>query len=701
MAPYGQPKFRKGAKLPGVVHKDDYERIRWCHNTFLKYNEYWRDETARGVRNARFWWGVNFGQWPDNIVQRLLDQGRRPPTYNVVLDKMETMIGSIMGAGWNTRYEPLYGKGDSIMGKLDDIRNTDEQNLDWEYTETMVFLDALSMVGYERMAITDKLHDLGNITWEQLNALRVLRDPRWMSTDIDDLDDYFTYYYLTPSEVRDMCEGDVSEQLTELEAREKRDGIDFGYYEGFTTYDDPGAKWIDRHLVLEFHYVKREKVWWEYDKKNYCLFPETGFKYGSEQDKQAKAQYAQEAGLTGEDIVWDKKKVVTKYIERIAPTINRELFLARGKDRVQCGSVNLFPLGFQYQGQFQGIVDRIYDLQLSINRGEMSMDSILATTAKDTMFIDEGLAGGDPVKKAQIEDAWNMDGARIWVEEGAMADLGPNAGVIPLPHREVSADAFRVIERRYELADRLSKVPAAQESRTEGGQEPNILYENKLSVASIGQWLYGMLHKRHRVAKAKAYLRQAKITYAGAPREFRDDSGEPFTINKTTYDDAGQSYTLDDISTVPEMRVIAIPNKGGPSYRLQNQQQAAKLLPISNQDPNNRLITLILMEIAVDGEQLPDDKKDELTKAFALSKAQAALMIGGSIQGMQATMQQARAQANGMMQGGGQRRLGGPPTQPGAGVGADGEPAPKQNFRPGAPSQELVNAGTPKQEITA
>jgi len=679
-------KFKKDAKLPRPADFESFERNRWLDNTFQKYNTYWRDEIARAVRNARFFWGVNFGQWPDNIVQRLLDQGRRPPTYNVTMDKMETLLGSIMGAGYNVRYEPLYGKMNTMVSRCDDIRMTDYNNLDYKYVETMTFLDALIMVGYSRLSITDKLHDLGNIGLERLNPRRTLLDPRWISDDIDDLTNYYTYYYLTPGEVVEMCTEDVGDQLKELYRREMADGIDFGYYEGFTTYDDPGAKWIDRHLVEEFHWTESQKVWWEYDKKNFCLFPETGFKYGSEEDKRVKAEYAQRNGLTADDIVWDKKRIVTKYIQRVAPTISRELFLANGKDRVQCGGVNLFPLGWRYEGQFQGIVDRMYDLQMSINRGEMSMDSVIATSAKETVMIDEGLAGGDPVKKAQIEDAWNMDGARIWVEEGAMADLGPTGGIVPLPHGQVGADVFRLVDRRYDLADRFAKVPAAQESRSEGASEPNILFENKLAVANLGQWMYNELQRRDTIKRAMAYIRQAKVTYAGAPREFRDTNDAPFTINRQVIGQDGSEYTLDAISQIPEMRVIAVQNKNSESIRLKNQSVAAQLLPHVSADPNDRLLRLCLLDTTLQGAPLPDDKKEEIDKALALLKTQSAMMVAASVSGMRATMQQAAAQEMG-----GQL----PPPEQGEGD----EEVPQQQFSKGKATPDQVVAGTPKQAI--
>ena len=60
---------------------------------------YWQTDLERIIRNARMYWHVNFGQWPQFVVDQLRDEGRRPPTFPVIPDKLETLVGSFLANG--------------------------------------------------------------------------------------------------------------------------------------------------------------------------------------------------------------------------------------------------------------------------------------------------------------------------------------------------------------------------------------------------------------------------------------------------------------------------------------------------------------------------------------------------------------------------------------------------------------------------
>lgn len=691
--------FRDQKKIPAPMDMESFARHRWLETQFERYGEYWEEELQRITRNQRFLWGVNYGQWPEEVVRRLISQGRKPPTYNLTLDKAETLLGSIMGAGFSTKFEPVNGKLDSLGIRAQDMMTSDKKQMEWDISECATFLDALCLVGYERMVISDKRHARGNISWERLDSVRVRRDPRWIGDDVDQLKSYFYSYMLTPSEIMEMCDENTSEILIELRRREEMDGVDYGHHLGISNYRDAYEKWGDRHQVIEFHHIKEKMEPWEYDRKNNCLFPDTGYELGSEGDRRVKIAYIQKMELGADDIVWDKRRRVTKYIESICPTLHREHYITHGKDRVQNGSVNLLPLGWRFQGMYQGLVDRLYDINISVNRGEMSMDSILTSSAKGAFLLDKALAGGDPERMRQIEDSWNDDAARIWVEEGSTSDLGPNGGMIELRRSNVQADHFRVVDRRYDLADKFSKVPAAQESRTENSGEPNSLFENKQLVASIGQWMYTEMIKRHAIKKASRWLAQAKLTYSGDQREFSSGSGETFRVNRMSYDQNGNMYVLDDIALLPEYLVTAYPNKNSPIAKLQSKSNANQLLQISQADPNNRLLSLCFMSVIVEKTDI-DDEKGEIEKALKLLKRQAALQVAGSIIQAEAAIKQQMQQAQAMVDGAGAGAPAPESQQPPQQLdGPEAEQGVDQQYSQVQPVQEESEAGTPQQEI--
>lgn len=671
---------------------------------YERYYKYWRSDIDRYARNGRALWGINFGQWPAYVIQKLLDQGRRPFTANLLLDKAETFIGSIKSSGYDIRFRATSGKLDSLVNRINGMYTTDKKHCGWDLEETIALLDMCAAVAYQRMYITEQHHALGNIAWENPDPRHLLLDPTWRSNNVNDIKSYATFSRMTPQEIMDTSPSEVADALVEQSKRELTEGIDYGEPDPFGQYETPQAKWADKHLVIEFHWVEDQERWWEYDLKNNTPFPETGFKNGSDEDKQAKVQYCQIMQLTPYDITWEKQRNRVKYIQRVAPSINQELFLCNGKDRIQTNNCNIYPIGYRYAGQYQGMVDRLYDIQLSTNRGEMDMDDIRLRTARGANIIDSALAGNDPRRKAEIEDAWNDAGARIWVDEGSTSDLGAHGGIIPINQTPITGDVFQLQQRRFDMADKFSKVPAAMESRQQHAGEANRLFENKVKLAQLGQWMYSDLYRSHLLEKAYAYMRQAKVTYAGAPRRFEDENGDPIWVNMPGQDNHGNAVTLDDISKLPELTVDATISQMSDTRRLDTQSTLGQLLQLVASDPNNRLVSLCMISSIIEAADLGDEAKDEIDKAMKITKMQAALSIAGSIKQMNNVLQQAEMQAQQATQGQpplgqpGQQRVSNPQfaNSPGD-IQGEGQQQ-QQQVTMGRPTPEQTVAGTPLQK---
>ena len=679
---------------------ETYQRTRWIAQQFDRYQTYWQPDLERFVMNARMLWGLQFGQWPASVVQRMLDQGRRPSTFNVLLDKAETFIGSVIGNGFEPRYSPSQGRLDTLTLKLQDMYYSDRALMDWERTEIETLLDSSCGVGYESMQISSKYHELGNIAFIKRNPRRILLDPSWHDSNVDNLRSFMTWGRFSTEEIMDMFEVH-SERLKELRDREAREGINYGENIGITDYKSIDQKWGDEHLVMEIHWVEKKKRQWEYDKKNHCTFPDTGHTFHSKEDIAAKTRYIQMMELNQNDITYVNQIKVSKFIQAVAPTLDPELMLIDGKDIVQCGNCNLFPLGMKLEGQYQGLVDRISDLQRAINKAEMNIEDQQQRSARGSFLLDKALAGGDADLEEQIESAWNDTGARIWVAEGSTADLGQHGGILELAPSHVSNDVFNQQERRYRLIDKFSKVPAAMDARTESSQEPNKMFENKVAIGQIGQKFYSKIYEQHKKDKAMAYARQAKITYSGSEREFSSKGSEPpFTINRQNVnEDTGNNEVYDDIAALPEMKVAMVPAKDGVNLRMQMRDDYSVILQAVQADPNNRLLVLTLLDGIMDTITLPEDKKEELDKTIYLLKMDAAFQVMGRVkQGMA----QGQPQQPGLPPPGGQpspdqlNQMIKGQGQPVPGMGEDGQ-VPQQSSARRMSSQEMM-VGTPQQK---
>ena len=605
-----------------------YVRNRWLLDMFNRYEDYYRPEISRIIRNQRFYWGVNFGQWPAYAVEKLKLQGRTPPTYNITAKKIESQIGSYIANGFDMKYETVSGKNSDWSMNLQDMAFSDKSNCDWETSRIVALRDMHVMVGYERMVISDRYDaDFGNIAWEALPPTHVYISPSWKTPYAWDIMDYFEWGMFT---VHEICElyPKVADELREWKEREEITGINFGeYHGGVQKYRTTEEKWGDYHKVITFHSVYKHERKWEYDLKNRCLFPETGFDPGTKEDREIKQAYMQEVGIGEGDYTTVTQKRRIKRIEVICPSLNNEIFLAAGKDRIQTNNCNIYPIGNNFYGQFRGMVDDLHDVNVDFNKGEMNIMDIQARSAKGAMILDLALAGGSPEKRREIESQWNNPAARIWVEEGATAELGPHGGVIELKGHQPTPDMFRQTERRLDLADWLSTMPAAMDSRSQSTTESGKLFQSKVQVGLVSQ-KYGMkIWERHEREKAMAYPLQCKLTYAGYPREFSKSDGKgALEINTPALDASGRRVMLNDAARIPEMKVVLVPSTSGLNLRTELRAQYAETSNLLT-DPKDRLLKLIFIEGIFETQDMPEEKKEEIRKAASMLIQNEALLL--------------------------------------------------------------------------
>lgn len=618
-----------------------YSRNRWLLNMFNKYEDYYRNEIERLLRNQRMYWGVNLGQWPAYVVERLKAEGRLPHQYNILAKKIDSGIGSYIANGFDMKYMTVDGKKTDWSMHLQDMAYSDKSNCDWETSEIVALRDSKIMVGYERMLVSEKYDsDFGNIAFEPLPPSHIYLDIGWKSPYADDIENYFEWGMYSVDKIIDMYPKAI-DSLKEWKQREEWSGVDFGdYHGGVQRYRNTEEKWGGFHRVITFHSVKKVERKWEYDLVNRCVFPETGFEPDTPEDKEAKQKYMQEAGVEEGQYMMVTQKKRIKRVETICPSLNNEMFLAAGKDRIQTNNCNIYPIGNSFYGQFKGDVDDLSDLQIDFNKNRMNMLDMQARTAKGAHILDEALAGGDAKKKREIEMAWNDPAAKIWVEEGSTNELGVNGGVIELRSHPPTPDMFNMSAGTLDLADWLSSMPAAMDARSEGAQESGKLYQSKVQVGLVGQKFGMSIYARHKRSKAMAYILQAKITYSGFPRHFaKTGSKDSVGINLPSVDPMGRRVLINNISTMPEMKVLLIQSTSGIAIRTEMRSQYSEVLQLLT-DPADRLLKLIFVGKIFNTQDMPDEDKEEITRAVQMLTMMEAMKISAEMTTMQAQLQQ-------------------------------------------------------------
>jgi hypothetical protein len=661
-------------KIP--LDNDKFLRQRWVQDQFNRYEQYYVDEIQRMIHNQQMYWGINFGQWPAYAVQRLISQGRRPPTYNIIAKKIESQIGSFISNGFDIKYETRNGQQSQWALHLQDMMYSDRSNCGWQTSETIGLRDMFCMVGYERMYISDRFDaDFGNIAWEACPPSHIYIDPSWKSYLAFDIDNYFEYSFLTMAQIIDLYPR-AADRLREQYRMELLNGVNYGDYDaGPQRYRTVEEKWGDWHRVITYHSINKETRKWEYDLVNRHAFPETGYKAGSDEDHAIKAEYIRRMGLTPDDICMVNQTHRVKRIEAFCPTLHCEEFLLAGKDKIQTNNCNIYPLGNNFYGQFRGVVDDLEDVQTEFNKNKMSIQDMMSRTAKGSFILDRALAGGDEKKRHEIEDQWNNPAARIWVDEGSTAELGPHGGVVELKSHPPTSEMFQESQVTLSLADWLSTTPAAMDSRSEKSGESGKMMQTKIQAGLISQKYAMQILQRHKEEKAAAYPLQAKITYAGYPREFnRTGRTDPLIINQPARDYNGNRVVINDISVLPEMTVVLTPSQTGINVRTELRAQYVDTLKVLK-DPSEELLKLIMIKNVYMTQDMSDEDRGEVRRACELLITIAAMKAAGEY--LQLKQQMAQLSA---------------PQQPPSGEGA---PA---NVTQGKFDEKQAQAGTPQQK---
>ena len=606
--------------------KSTAQRIQDAMLRYRRYLDWQRVDLDRYAYNARAMWGVNYGAWPAGVVEALLAEKRIPPNHNILWEKAKRFVGAIRNNEYEPRYTPVEGELDSLVIKLQDMYYSDKINMKWGLGEIECLLDSTCGVGYETMWINDRFSPFGNIQFKRADPRRILLDPGWQDTDVDNLNSYFSWKVLSVQEIKDIFP-EWSEKLENTYRQEMRDGIDYGRSYGYnriegaeevSSWGTVESKWGGRHAVIEYHYLERKRVDWEYDKKNRCYFPDTGEEYHSDQDKAQKMRYVMQNHLTSDDIIIVKRNKTTKYIRAMVPSVDDSLFLIDDPDIIQTGNINLYPLGHKVGGLYIGLVDDLSSTQREINQLHLEINYTSKLAAKNSGTIDAQLVEGDEDKAQEIGDAISTPGKMVIIGAGRTAGL-PNGGVNFFQREGVAQDTVNRLQSLYQLAYDESLLPQVMSSQSVHPTDSAKKLDAQMQTALIGMNLYNTLQIFHENDKAAAYPRQAKITYKGVPRNFANRSGEaPHEINRRIDNPDGTVSVEDDIGLLPEVKCLMIPSKTGYNYRTAVKQDVSNLAENTGKNPALVLINVLALEALCETTTMSEELKTTFKNGFSL-----------------------------------------------------------------------------------
>jgi len=536
----------------------------WIRQEFDKSWAYHNTDLDRENTNWKMYGAFDYGQWDDEAVAALKEQGRHIPQYNIIRDKVESLAGNLIKDFFDMKFLPVDGKFTPFTRALRELMMSDKELMDWEFTYDQVVLDGLVFRGVEQMVVSDRYSPLGNIAFERCIPGSIIVDPYWRSNNSWDLKSLFKVAYMTARMMKDiydtksdMIDFEIQKILNAGNDYDQSDQTDALPYRNFET--QIGSE----YRILEYHYIKVEKRKIRYSVLG-DVVPE-----GSEEYQR---EWAEINGFDFDKHTYeDKKKVNIYYVTSVVPELNN-LILEDKMSEIQIGRLPFFFFSAaRINGRDSGIVDLLVDPQQTINKRESMIDDMIASSAKGGLLVDEEIFGDDPRAVNEFKNNGTKPGY-VGIVAGGVTIQDK---IYKLPSADFPSTAINDENRMMDLADRLSKVTPAQEGRSERSGESGILNSQKRLQTEINQTILVKNIAHFHNEKGEAYMLLAQQLYSNVYREFSINGGrETLMLNEHKPDG---SISL-DISKMPRHKVIIDQSPQGASQRIVDRSINADIL---------------------------------------------------------------------------------------------------------------------------
>ena len=637
-----------------IVGSGGAEKVDYILNEYDKAIDYFRDDRDRENEAWRLYHGINYGQWTDEAVSNLLNEGRHPGQYNFIYGKIGALVGAIIKNWYDVDYVPVDGKYSDFTKILKDLYYSDKEMMDWEDSYRQFVVDYFVFSGTEEMYISQRYSPLGNIGFRRVLPGHIIYDPDWVTDNGWDIKKCWKIAYLTAQEIKDKynSKGDeIDFQIKLLKNNGKSyESTDFDAADLPYLNQDPiyGSKF----RVIEEHTIKEEK------EKVEVVMDATGQVHQVPVgDDEYKRDWAVLNDIDFSNGVIEYERPVSNYyIETIAPELIRTSPLEDRMSVIQIGRVPFFKASSaRVNGKDAGFVELFKDAQQSYNKRESLIEDIIANSAGGGFFIDPDLVGNDYEKMRKIKKSWNNPSFKEFTKPGELAS--GRRHIEELPRSQFPSDAVNQIGRMADVIDRIGKVPAVWDARSEGSEETGILYARKQQQADINITLESKVLEYHWNQKGEAYMLMAPVLYSGVYREFKHSGkNETFALNEEVQTPNG-NVTKNDISKMPRHKVIISQSPQGTTYReVQRAVNAELLRVIPTQNPISR--AKAVMNVMKTLDMTTEDREEyiqsaKLEELLAVESTKAQIM-SLKMQQQQAAMQMQMGPQQMMAQGEGQ-----------------------------------------------
>lgn len=627
-----------------------------------------RRERERERRNWRAYDATEFGQYDEQALAVLIQEGRPPTSFNIIKRYIDTITGSILADGYDLHYETELGDENNIAILFNELylEDRDIGKFLGEFLE-MVRAGFIYR-GWMEMFIDRTRDPRGRVGLRYTSADRIVSDPDWTTHRVKDNKAIYVNNWMSPQQILDRFKKKTPEIQAAIQQYEMSRSGD-GEVRELDKLFDLSPEFFDEqnglYLVSSKLYLERESRDKLFDLQTQQFLPDL-----PPEDLDA---FMFAAKMDGSRIEVIPSDVTTCKVKTFAPAISLDLILEKGNHPIQTGGYPLFAFSSDcINGRPNTPTDQLYDIQLTINKRESTKTHVFMTTSYNTLLVEED-ATSDPEDAKKIATGKGRPGAGYLVtpgtnREGRIKYMEKNP-----PPSELMADQQYLVG----LADKLTpSVPALQGLGEEG--DSGVLFQAKVAQAQIGIQIPSKFLKAFWNEIGDAYFFAAQQTYT-YPMVFNSKRLDTrFVLNME-----GGIW----MEQIPRMRVTVTQSPTSETYRRQLIQQYVAL----NQYIPGGLTRQALARLVV--KSLPNIPEEELDKLAETAKLEEELQKEGTLLQLENIKMQ-RQQTMVMAQSGQMGMMPGMPAQPQGPSPQDMMAQIVGNGSPAGPAPDPMRTGT-------
>jgi len=681
--PFFDKKQKSYNSIPNIKGSKKVDYILGLYNNAIEFNT---GDLDRASEMWNLYSGIDDSQYPSIIKSKMLQEERNPFQGNFIRQKVDGLGGSIIKNFFDVSFEPVNGDQSDLTRYVKELMLIDKELLDWNQSYRELVIDGLIHLGVEEMYISFRYNPLGNIGFRRIMPGHILLDPHWLSNNAWDLKKAWKTAYLTPQEIKDTYKTKSEEIDLFIKMKE---GIPTNFDNGDQSKGFPhfehSESYTDKYRVIEYHHMEKEKRKVEVVVADGLVVPEGPDEF--------KREWAITNNVNLSDGVMTREEDIDcYYVTSICPTINRHLVLEDKKALIQIGRLPFFPWSCaRINGKNSGIPDLLKSVQRTFNYRQSMLDYMISASANGAHLVDPDLVDNDPYKMEQLAKNWNSSSFKMFTAPGRLAS--GRHYIQDIPKNNIDYGLVNELNRMVDVADLISKQPAAMDARSEGSEETGILYARKQLQAEITQTILVKSLEQHYNEKGEGYILLAKQLYSGVYRDFYVLGGnKKIELNRPTITPSGEVID-NDISTLPRMKVIISQSPEGVTTRTVDRAINTELLRVVGEfSPMNRALTVKNVMSTLDNAKTERQKYEEAANLeYILAKENTELQILG----IQAQKMQIQSQLAASMQ----PQMAGIP-QAGQKQSNNEQSQENQTKAPGNPEASLegnaANAGMPQ-----